>query len=56
MGFIIFNIGLIFSGVFIGKVALKYDIDIMDLLPVFASLLIMVGGLLVLSFLKDRKK
>jgi len=55
MGFIIFNIGLIVSGVFIGKVALKYDIDIMDLLPVFASLLVMVGGLLILSILKVRR-
>jgi hypothetical protein len=54
-GFIIFNIGLILSGVFIGRVAYKYDIDVLDLLPVFASLLVMVGGLLILSLLKSRK-
>lgn len=56
MGFIIFNIGLILSAVFIGRVAYKYDIDILELLPVFGSLLIMVGGLLVLSFMRDKKR
>ena len=52
-GFIIFNIGLILSAILIGRLAFKYDIDIIELIPVFASMLIMVGGLLILALAKN---
>lgn len=54
VGFIIFNIGLVLTGIFTGLLAYKYKIDILDLIPTFGSMLLMVSGLLILSFLKKK--
>ncbi|MGF7186794.1 membrane protein DedA with SNARE-associated domain [Desulfitispora alkaliphila] len=56
IGFIVFNIGLIFTGVFLGQLAFRYEIEILHLLPLIGSLLIMLMGLITIAFGKVPEK